>query len=217
MVRERVKNRIFHDQYVVPRPPKEAPSAPLPAFFTDDHPLEVDIGCGRGRFLLSRAQAFPDHNFLGIDLSLLRLRKIDRKAVARNITNIRLLHDDAESVLPGLAGLNISTFYVFFPDPWPKRRHHCRRLISPTFVAHIHTALAPGGTIHLCTDHLDYFAAMTRLWDPDIRFERIPPFIPSEDQETDFGLLFRTQNLVANRCSYLKLPAKAVDEPSPLH
>jgi len=205
MVRERVKNRNFTNQYIVAPSPDESP-IPLGLLHPEPRPLEVDIGCGRGRFLLARAQGHPDINFLGIDQSLLRLRKIDRKAVAGGINNICLIQDDALRLLPRLPALSVATFYVFFPDPWPKRRHHSRRLVSPLFIDLIFQSLAPGGMIHLCTDHSDYFSAMSLLWGADRRFQPVEPYIPTDGEETDFELIFRAQNRHANRCSYRKEP-----------
>ena len=203
MVRERVKNKVFHDAFLLPAPQGEK-SLPLHTCFPSSSPIEVDIGCGRGRFLLARAQGHPNVNFIGIDQSLLRLRKIDRKAVSRNLDNIRLVHADASRILAMLPAQSISTFYVFFPDPWPKRRHHVRRLVSPSFINLIFQALAPRGSIHLCTDHADYFAWMLHHWRVETRFREIEPFIPTEEEETDFGVLFRNQNLPTNRCSFQK-------------
>jgi tRNA (guanine-N7-)-methyltransferase len=202
MVRERVKNRAFHDRHIVPVPlEKESLSMEI---YPASAPLEVDIGCGRGRFLLARAHAHPHRNFLGIDRCLLRLRKIDRKATALELPNIRLVQDDALRLLPQLPAESVAIFYVFFPDPWPKRRHHSRRLVSPLFLNLIFQALAPGGVIHICTDHDDYYSAILHHWRPDIRFRECEPFIPSEAEETDFSLIFRAQGKTANRCSFQK-------------
>ncbi|MEI6787439.1 MAG: tRNA (guanosine(46)-N7)-methyltransferase TrmB [bacterium] len=203
MVRERVKNRDFHDHYIIPVP-AEKEFLPLTRLYPASRPLEVDIGCGRGRFLLARAQLQPNRNFLGIDRCLLRLRKIDRKAVALGFLNIRLVQDDALRILPQLPAESVVVFYVFFPDPWPKRRHHSRRLVSPLFMDLIFRALAPDGVIHICTDHDDYYSAILHHWRPDARFRECEPFIPTEAEETDFSLIFRAQGKTANRCSFQK-------------
>jgi len=203
MVRERITNRNFTDVFLISSPEPEA-LFPLPSLYSVAQPLEVDIGCGRGRFLLARAHKCPHYNFLGIDLSLLRLRKIDRKAVVSNLDNIRLVRGEALQILAALPPESVSTFYVYFPDPWPKRRHHIRRLIAPPFVDAISKTLAPHGKIHLCTDHADYFLAMQRVWRNDQRYSEIAPYIPTPDEETDFCLIFKSQGLDANRCSFQK-------------
>ena len=210
MVRERITNRTFHDTFLVP-PPGQDVLIPVEALYVTPQPLEVDIGCGRGRFLLGRAANCPHFNFLGIDLSLLRLRKIDRRAVAGKLVNIRLVHGEALRTLAALPPESVSTFYVYFPDPWPKRRHHVRRLVALPFVETITKALRPQGKIHLCTDHEDYFLAMQRVWRSDPRYSEIAPYLPAADEETDFCLLFKSQGLAANRCSFEKRPSKQVD------
>lgn len=205
MVRERVNNRDFNDRFIVPVPPGTDP-LPLTELYPAPAPLEVDIGCGRGRFLLARAQAHPSLNFLGIDRCTLRLRKIDRRAEVIGLTNIRLVQGDAIHLLVRLPAESAAAFYVFFPDPWPKRRHHSRRLVSPHFIDLVFHTLSPGGAIHLCTDHADYYSAILKHWRSDSRFRECEPFVPTEAEETDFGLIFRSQNRSANRCSFRKTP-----------
>jgi tRNA (guanine-N7-)-methyltransferase len=202
MVRERCSNRHFDNVFIVASSPSLS-AAGLHGLFVTRQPVEVDLGCGRGRFLLARAHRHPHTNFVGIDRSLLRLQKLDRKAALLGLTNIRLVHGDAASVVREcLAPGSVTAFYVFFPDPWPKRRHHPRRLVSAPFLDSMHRALADGGIVHLCTDHADYFGAMDRLWQGDGRFERAPPLIPTEDEETDFGMLFRRAGQPIHRCSF---------------
>ena len=211
MVRERVKNRVFPDRFLV-TPPPEQTAFPLAVFDVGAAPLEVDIGCGRGRFLLARAATHPDTNFLGIDRSLLRLRKLDRKAVASGIGNIRLVNTDALAILPRLPPASVSTFYLYFPDPWPKTRHHSRRLVSPVFIDLVFKALKPLGAIHLCTDHAGYYSVMCQLWGTDRRFTVVEPYQPSDAEETDFGLIFRGQDRAPNRCSYQKQAEGRIDD-----
>lgn len=210
MVRERITNRIFHDAFLIP-PPDTGALLPLPLLYGAVQPLEVDIGCGRGRFLLARANKCPHLNFLGIDLSLLRLRKIDRKAVAGNSANIRLVNGEAMRILAALPPQSVSTFYLYFPDPWPKRRHHIRRLVAPPFVEAVTQALAPQGIIHLCTDHDDYFTTMLRVWRKESRYSEIEPYLPAPDEETDFCLIFKSQGLAPKRCSFQKKDLTFID------
>lgn len=203
MVRERTSNRVFPDAHIIHPPPGDEPLLPA-RYFPATHRLEVDVGCGRGRFLLARARQHPGTNFLGIDQFLLRLRKIDRRAVQENLGNIRLIKGNALHVLSRLPSGSVSACYVFFPDPWPKRRHHRRRLVSRHFADLMVDKLAPRGQLHLCTDHPEYFAAMMAVMEPDRRFRIIAPFVPTDEEETDFGLLFRRKNLSINRCSFEK-------------
>jgi tRNA (guanine-N7-)-methyltransferase len=155
-------------------------------------PLEVDIGCGKGRFLLARASRFPGTNWLGVDRLLGRLRKIERKAMRAGQSNLRLLRFDAYYTVTYLVpALSVSNYYVFFPDPWPKVRHHRHRLFNTVFMDALFRTLRPGGMAHVATDHLPYFGEIARIIGEDARFEIAPVLLPEESERTDFELLFR--------------------------
>jgi tRNA (guanine-N7-)-methyltransferase len=202
MVRERVSNRTFRDAYILNGPLPEGP-LDFTRLFERQAPLELDLGCGRGRFLLARAAAHPEVNFIGIDRVRLRLRKLDRRADEARLSNIRMLCGDAADLIRAhIPAGTVSACYVFFPDPWPKRRHHPRRLISAEFVGLLAAVLTPGGCIHVATDHGDYFQAIRRVWDIDPRFTPAEPYVPAEAEETDFGVLFQSEGRVIGRCSY---------------
>lgn len=202
MVRERATRRALHDVRIL-TPPSSDSMLNLEAVFGRRAPLEVDIGCGRGRFLLARAAAHPEFDFLGIDRVILRLRKLDMRAGDAGLTNIRLIQGDALQIARAqLPAATVSACYVFFPDPWPKRRHHSRRLVSAAFIDLVDHVLSPTGCIHIATDHGDYFQAIQRAWDADTRFASVEPYVPTETEETDFGMLFRAEGRVIGRCSY---------------
>jgi tRNA (guanine-N7-)-methyltransferase len=184
-----------------------APLAPLPIaeLFGRTAPLEVDVGCGKGRFLLARARAHPDTDFLGIDRMIVRLRKIHLQAARNALGNVRLLRlEAAYSIRYLLPPRSVSTFYVFFPDPWPKRRHHPRRLFGGAVVEDLARALAMGGRVHVATDHLDYFASVRALLRGAAALVEIEPFVPGADEQTDFERLFVAQGLPIGRCSFEK-------------
>ena len=165
---------------------------PLDRIFPDGHrPLEVDVGCGKGRFLLARAQAHPSTNFLGIDRLMKRLRLVDARIIRSNLSNVRLLYVDALYMVASLLpAASVTAFYIFFPDPWPKRRHHRRRLFSPTFLDALDRTLLPDGQVNVATDHGDYFAEISKLLQRDPRFVEAPIFQPSEAERTHFELTF---------------------------
>ena len=171
--------------------------------FPEDRPLEVDVGCGKGRFLLEHAAAHPDTHFLGVDRMLRRIRKIDKKAVRRQLTNIRLLRMDAcytvTHLIPRAA---VSTYYVFFPDPWPKKRHHDNRLFDPPFLDALNQTLLPGGLLHFATDHLPYFEEVRDLLSRDTRLAETEPYEPPHQEKSDFELLFMDRPI--GRCSFRK-------------
>jgi tRNA (guanine-N7-)-methyltransferase len=204
MVRERTTNREFTTHYILPSEP-ESRSAALQSFLASSKTLEVDLGCGRGRFLLARAGRFPETAFIGIERIPLRLQKVDTRATTNGLTNIRLIQAEALNAVQAILPPNsVTTFFLYFPDPWPKRRHHCRRLVNTTFISAIYRTLIPGGCIHIGTDHAEYFDAILKVWKKESRFQEIQPYIPPEEEETDFGMLFRKQGLSANRCSFQK-------------
>lgn len=188
--------------------PEETADAPLETgtlFPAAGRPLEIDLGCGMGRFLLARAAAFPGVNFVGIDRQQKRLRKVDRKIAAAGLSNVRLLRSEAAEAMEKLfpAG-SVAAVYVFFPDPWPKRRHHRRRLFSGVFADSLHRILAPGGLVHVATDHLDYFDFINEIFRADPRFETIPAISLPDEQRTDFEMDFLNQGLEIGRGSYRK-------------
>jgi tRNA (guanine-N7-)-methyltransferase len=178
---------------------------PLHDLFPPGRPLEVDVGCGKGRFLVARAGAHPGTDFLGVDRLLRRIQKADRKIALAELANVRLLRVEASYAIRFLLpALSVTTYYVFFPDPWPKRRHHRRRLFTPGLIADFHRTLLPGGTVHVSTDHVGYLGEISALVDGDPRFIRASPFIPSEDEVTEFERIFRRQGLDVSRLSFQK-------------
>ena len=181
---------------------------PLEEVFDEPRPLEVDVGCGKGRFLVTRARRFPDTNFLGIDRQLGRLHKVNRKVQRENLSNVRLLRVEAAHALRFLLPEHsVRVVYVFFPDPWPKRRHHRRRLCRDDFPDAVHRTLGPGGIIHLATDHLEYAAQMEALFAADNRFEPTAILVPDDEERTEFETIFRAQGHTIGRCSFRRRDA----------
>ena len=186
-----------------------AVDAPLPfdTLFDPARPVEVDVGCGKGRFLLARAAACPETQFMGIDRMLARIRKLDRRVVRLGVGNVKLLRLEAfYSLRHLLPPHRVRTFYIYFPDPWPKRRHHKRRLFGPEFLDVLWSRLAAGGTVQAATDHLDYFAAIRRQLAADRRFREVPPLPRPPEEWTDFEILFRGKGLPVGECAFEALP-----------
>ncbi len=149
--------------------------------------LEVDLGCGKGRFLLAHAAKKPETNFLGIDRMLRRIRKVDNRARRLDRDNIRLMRVEGYyAVAHLLPPASVDAYYVFFPDPWPKARHEEHRLFNKRFLDALHRTLAPGGIAHVATDHLPYFEQLSDIFAGDARFAPVEPFVPPEDEQTDF-------------------------------
>jgi tRNA (guanine-N7-)-methyltransferase len=178
------------------------------ALFGNHHPLEVDVGCGKGRFLSVRAAANPGVSFLGVDRQTGRLEKTARKCRQLGVRNVRLLYSEAGDALSRrLPAVSVSVFYVFFPDPWPKRRHHPRRLVGPAFVEAVWSRLVAGGVIHIATDHADYFERIATAFGADPRFEPVPPLVPTVEERTEFEATFLKAGAPIHRCSFRKLAA----------
>jgi tRNA (guanine-N7-)-methyltransferase len=121
-------------------------------------PVHIEIGTGKGTFLLNQARAQPGNNFLGIEWA----RKYYRYAVDRigrwGLTNVRIIRTDAAAFLADFIPDNsVDCFHIYFPDPWPKKRHHKRRFICPANLEHLVRCLKTGGQLKIATDHADYF------------------------------------------------------------
>lgn len=120
-------------------------------------PLVVEIGFGRGEFLMDMAAREPETAFIGIEYSFKRVLKMARRLARSEILNTRLVQATAQEVVRDvLVDASVSNFWINFPDPWPKKRHARRRLIQADFVALLSRRLVPGGAVHVATDHEDY-------------------------------------------------------------
>ena len=118
--------------------------------------LVVDVGFGRGEFLMELAREDPKTAFLGIEYSFKRVLKMARRLARSDLVNVRLVEATAQLVVGELPEASVSCFWINFPDPWPKKRHHRRRLIQPGFVRTIARCLVAGGELHIATDHVGY-------------------------------------------------------------
>jgi tRNA (guanine-N7-)-methyltransferase len=188
--------RLHPDQWLEP--------LPLARYFGNDRPIDVDVGCGKGRFLVERARTHPETNLLGIDRMLRRIRKIDNRVQRLGYPNVRLLRIEAyyavAFLMPAAA---IQTYYIFFPDPWPKQKHQEHRLFNPRFVDALCRTLLPGGCVHVATDHQPYFEALHAILRAEKRLEEIAPFQPAEAERTDFELWYLDRSPIG-RCSFRK-------------
>ena len=127
-------------------------------------PVEVDLGCGDGSFLVAIAAENPGKDFLGIERLLGRVRATCRRIERGRLTNARVLRFEISYAVEWLLPVNsVTTFHLMFPDPWPKRRHAPRRLVNENFLASLHRALVPNGTVRIATDQTEYFRQITRL------------------------------------------------------
>jgi len=120
-------------------------------------PLVVEIGFGRGEFLLTLAEESPQQAFVGIEYSPKRTLKMARRLAKRGLANVALVAARAETVLRDvLEDGSVACFWLNFPDPWPKKRHHRRRFVQSDTLARLARRLTPGGVLHIATDDPDY-------------------------------------------------------------
>ncbi|MBN1943994.1 MAG: tRNA (guanosine(46)-N7)-methyltransferase TrmB [Phycisphaerae bacterium] len=126
-------------------------------------PVEIEIGVGKGSFLLARAKQRPDVNFLGLEYARAYAVYTADRVRRAGLGNVRVLCADAEAVFrTAVPDESVFRVHVYFPDPWPKRKHHRRRLLQPAFVRQVWRKLSPGGQLLIVTDHQDYFEHIRR-------------------------------------------------------
>ena len=124
-------------------------------------PTVLEIGFGMGETTAAIAEAMPDHDFLAVDVHGPGVGGLLKRIDERGLTNVRVVqHDAVEVVTQMIPADTLAGIHVFFPDPWPKKRHHKRRLLQPGFVRQLALRLEPGGYLHAATDCQDYAAAI---------------------------------------------------------
>ncbi len=127
-------------------------------------PIEVELGTGKGRFLLEWAAAHPGTGVIGVERARKYLEMAAARAARAGLVNVRLVHTSAEDLLfRCLAPASAAAVHVYFPDPWPKKKHHKRRFFRPENVARIAEVLAPGGLLRVKTDHEGYAGVIAEV------------------------------------------------------
>ncbi|MBR7180022.1 MAG: tRNA (guanosine(46)-N7)-methyltransferase TrmB [Kiritimatiellae bacterium] len=171
-------------------------------------PLEIEVGCGKGKFLAARAAAHPECDFLGIERMLERVRLFDGKCVRGGIENVKILRLEAlytfHYLLPAHHARRV---YVFFPDPWPKKKHHSHRLFGPLFLNALWKRLETGGRIEFATDHREYFETVKECFAADARFRETEPMPRPQEVWTEFETMFRSQGLAVYSAAWEALEA----------
>ena len=153
-------------------------AAPLDtaAWFGRTAPVVLEIGCGAGTSTVAMAQSEPDINVIAVEVYRRGLAQLLCAVQREAVRNVRLIRGDAVDVLAQLiAPGSLTGVRVFFPDPWPKARHHKRRLLQPATVALIADRLQPGGVLHAATDHAGYAAHIAETGDAEPRLRRVEP------------------------------------------
>ncbi|MEZ5994360.1 MAG: tRNA (guanosine(46)-N7)-methyltransferase TrmB [Hyphomonadaceae bacterium] len=133
-------------------------------------PLVLEIGFGGGEHLVAQAQARPDARFIGVEPFVNGVASCLRHIEESGVTNVRLHMGDARDVLARLPDASLDLVYILFPDPWPKARHHKRRLIQPAVLERLARVLKPGGEVRFATDWANYAAWALEAFVRDARF-----------------------------------------------
>jgi len=155
-------------RYGVEAPEGRAPGTLLREIFDRSAPVVVEIGFGNGEYLLARAQAEPEKDFLGVEVHRPGAGRVMNHVQAAGLRNVRVAcHDAVEVLRDWLPERCLAEIVVYFPDPWPKKRHHKRRLVQPAFAALAASRLVPGGLLKLATDWAEYAAQMRATLDAE--------------------------------------------------
>ncbi len=175
--------------------PRETGFEPLdlPQVFGNDRPVVLEIGSGKGRFLIDSAMERPDVNFIGIEKALHYHRLIRDRVTKRGLTNIRLINHDAFLVMQKMLGdESISEIHIYFPDPWPRKREQKRRIIRPDALREMRRVLTPDGWGTYVTDHETYFeAAYPHIPEVFHSERRIPG--PEDPPRTNYEAKYRAE------------------------
>jgi tRNA (guanine-N7-)-methyltransferase len=196
-------------------PPKKVPDTffDWAAVFGNDRPVELEVGFGKGLFLITSATDRPQTNFVGVEI----LRKYQlftaTRLAKRGLTNVRVACADARLFLRDcVPAASLQTVHVYFPDPWWKKRHHKRRVFTAEFARQCLQALPPGGELSAATDVQEYSAIMTGVMAALPAFRPGPPpelGTPAHDLDylTNFERKFRKQGKPIYRLRYQKAEA----------
>lgn len=157
-------------------------------FYGNDHPVELDIGCGRGLFLVNSATAHPETNYCGIEIDYREGRRTARRLKKRTMTNARVLGGDARVALEKLVKpRSVAAVHVYFPDPWWKRKHRRRRIFNDEFLELVAGILVHGGELHSWSDVGEYFQTIRDLVDHHADFHEEPlPDLKDPEHDMDY-------------------------------
>ena len=165
----------------------------LEQLFGNDHDVILEIGSGKGRFLINTAAERPEVNIIGVEKSLHYHRVIKERIAKRGITNIRLINHDAFLVVRDmLPDASLSEVHIYFPDPWPRKKEQKRRIIRPEVLKEFRRVLKDGGWGIYVTDHQEYFEAAAPLIEAEFRAERRVPG-PDDPPRTNYEAKYRAE------------------------
>ncbi len=176
--------------------------------FGNDNPVEFELGIGKGRFLIAAAEARPDVNHIGIEWANKYLRFAESRAKKRGLTNMRFARLDVHEMIDAIPDRSVRVFYVFYPDPWPKKRHKKRRFLRKSNADQMARILVPRGHLHVATDHDEYWEQIEEVFEGHEAYERLPEFggdafpVPSEGAMTNFEEKYEVEGRNRHRASW---------------
>jgi tRNA (guanine-N7-)-methyltransferase len=183
-------------------------------------PVHIEIGSGKAAFLLNQAMAQPEANFIGIE----RANKYYRFAVDRigrwGLTNVRIIRTDAAHFLAHFVPVkSVDCFHIYFPDPWPKRRHQKRRFFCPANIELLLRALKTGGTVKIATDSAEYFEMIAGLFAANGSRLESAEFLPAAGANAGecVGTNFERKYLEENRPIGTNFERKYLEENRPIY
>ncbi|MFQ5423798.1 MAG: tRNA (guanosine(46)-N7)-methyltransferase TrmB [Phycisphaerae bacterium] len=186
--------------------------ADLRALFGNNHPIELEIGSGKGGFLLRQAKSHADRNYLGIEWANQYFRFSADRMARWGITNVRIMRTDARHFFIHRMPTDVlAALHVYHPDPWPKKRHHKRRLFSTEFVAAAVRSLEPGGRWAIQTDHAEYAGVIRERLSACVKLTAVP-FDDAdfgtigERTETNFEIKYQREGRPIHRFAFRRLP-----------
>lgn len=161
-------------------------------FFGNHHPVELDIGCGRGLFTFTAANANPDVNYVGLEIDYREGRRAASRIQKLQMPNARIIGGDGNVLLQKLiAPHSVQAAHVYFPDPWWKKKHQKRRIWNQDFVDSLARVLKPGGYVHGWTDVAEYWEVIQPLMDGQDRFAICePPDLNEPGHDMDYQTSF---------------------------
>lgn len=173
------------------------------SFFSNDNPVELEIGAGRGDFLVGYAADNPKRNFLAVERKINYLKRGVSKARARDLDNVAFINVDIRYLLMEyVEAQSLHAVHIYFPDPWPKKRHLRRRIVQKEFIELLSEKMVPGGYLHFRTDHAHYFDQMMEIMGELSGFKVIDPDADLLKHQTGFELRFRSRGLPIYIASY---------------